>query len=242
MLIVLVHFFPYACERGYLAVDFFFILSGYLFVRQFHKYDGKKFWNSLGKFTQNRLKPLGYVFIIGVIFSIWGFMLSDMNIKFGISSNIGDDWPLGVLWYVQDLIPVLIVMFILRRLIKDKTIFMGLIYVCSVGCFVVFLPIVGQCAGSGWGGFLRAFAEVSIGIIISYIPKIKLKWVNIVFLLVIIPILVWQCFLPNSTNGLRDLKVLFVILLILTITANIENFKRIFLQNSRNAGYKVTAE
>jgi peptidoglycan/LPS O-acetylase OafA/YrhL len=197
---------PAKCERGYLAVEFFFILSGYLFVRQANKYKDKSFLKGLGGFTCARLKSLGFIFIVTLAFAI-AYYVNWLNrgntTHWGVYK--GEFGPFGLLWYMQNLIPILIIMFVLYRLAKKQYIFLPTVAAIMIVCSVFFLPDVIWAWGWGYGGILRGFAEVSLGILLYYIPKIKIRFVAIVALAVIVPLIIWQLFLPEKAEVLYNL-------------------------------------
>ena len=64
-------------DDGYIAVEFYFILSGFHFLKTLDKYKDKALAVGLVQMIWSKIKPLGMAFIIGVVFVIWQEILED---------------------------------------------------------------------------------------------------------------------------------------------------------------------
>lgn len=60
---------PFA--HGYLAVEFFFILSGFYLIKSVEKYNTKPYLSSLGHFLLKRFLPIALPFAISTVFVVW---------------------------------------------------------------------------------------------------------------------------------------------------------------------------
>lgn len=143
---------------GRLSVEFFFILSGYFLIRSIDKFIEYGYFKGLFKFFISKYKSIFGPLVIAMIFNIVHSILSD-------KSSI-DIWIF--LWYVQKLMIVSIVCFTLRYFIKDKRVFFLLILAgCIASNILHALPEFYE------RGIVRAYAAITIGMLLSYIPKIK---------------------------------------------------------------------
>ena len=75
-------------NHGYIAVEFFFILSGFYILQTIDKYKDKSFFTGLWKMLWSRVKSLSLPFIVGLVFVFW-FMFLEGQISL-----------LGYLWYI----------------------------------------------------------------------------------------------------------------------------------------------
>lgn len=145
-------------SHGYIAVEFFFILSGFFLIKGINRHIEKPFFKGLISFLWKRIKALGLPFIIGVIFAVW-FMFIE-----------GEITTLGYLWYIPFMLLAFVVVFILKKLIKNEKIFISIIFlITAVSYVLLYVPIL-----KGWGLF-RGLGGVCLGVLISYIPKLNLK-------------------------------------------------------------------
>ncbi|MDR1906577.1 MAG: acyltransferase family protein [Clostridiales bacterium] len=146
---------------GFLAVEFFFILSGYLFIPIVLKYDKmESLIKTFPKYLFHRIKGFGLPFLIGVGFSTYYMIISK-----------GDDW-LGFQWFIVSLLLALSVFFIVYRFIKKPWQWTIVALICIAVYFGVRFGIGGD-RGEGAAYYLRAFYCVSCGICVFYLPKIQ---------------------------------------------------------------------
>ena len=158
-------FVPFKGElfgQGYLAVEFFFVLSGFFLMRSIDKYIEGPTKEGLLSFLKHRIKGILIPFLIGEIFVlIYSFTIE-------ISSNLF----FGYLWYIRDLFIAMTCVFLLRKFIKNKKIFYSVLAAASLIAFFGFfwLPLF------AWpGGPFRSAAAIPLGIFASLIPKITAK-------------------------------------------------------------------
>lgn len=171
-------------SHGYIAVEFFFILSGFFLIKSIDKYKEKPFFNGLFTFLFKRIKSLGLPFIVGVIFAIW-YMFLECKISI-----------LGYLWYIPAMLLAFIIIFILRKFVSNKKLFLAIISLIVVASYLIlYIPIL-----KGWGIF-RGIGGVSLGVLISFIPKFNLKFKSINFnwiiTILLIGLILYLAYLPK---------------------------------------------
>ena len=107
-------------NHGYIAVEFFFILSGFYILKAIDQTKDKPFFTGLWHILWSRTKSLGLPFIIGLIFVVW-FMFLEGQISL-----------LGYLWYIPFMLLSFVLIYTLKRLLKNKNIFLlYLFYHCQ---------------------------------------------------------------------------------------------------------------
>jgi peptidoglycan/LPS O-acetylase OafA/YrhL len=148
---------------GFLSVEFFFILSGYLFIPIVLKYNrNESLIKTLPRYLLHRLKGFGLPFLIGVVFSTYYMILSN-----------GDDW-LGFQWFIVALLLTLGIFFVVFRFIKKPYQWAVAAVICAAVYFAVRFGIGGE-RGEGAAYFFRALYCVPFGICLFYLPKMKDK-------------------------------------------------------------------
>lgn len=149
---------------GRVSVEFFFVLSGYLFLCTLDRLKDLPLKKGLLKLVVGKLKPLFAPLIIGVV----------TNIIYNIIAKEYFDSIWGYLWYVEAMMIVLIVYLVLRRLIKSDKAFTYTV----LGVFIVATLMRFSGIFYSWG-YVRAAATVSLGMLLAKLPKIQLrrKWI-----------------------------------------------------------------
>lgn len=140
---------------GDLAVEFFFVLTGFFLARSMKKYLSMPLRQGLGTFLRHRFKAIAIPFIISEIFVLI------YSLGFDFSYN----FLFGYMWYIRDLFIAITVLFILRKYIKKDLVFYILLAVASAAVLALRWP----------GGGFRAVAFIPIGMLASLIPPIKIK-------------------------------------------------------------------
>lgn len=159
-------YFPYqGCffSPGRISVEFFFILSGWFMIKNISKYDDQSFFKGLFNLIKDKIFALGIPLLVGILFNIPYKILVGMEAWWDISI-----W--GYLWYVHDLLIVLIFYFCLKRLVKNKKTFLWIAFAIFVVTSVLHaVPILCN------SGYLRAFPIMTLGMFASFLPKLNLK-------------------------------------------------------------------
>lgn len=154
-------------SNGRIAVDFFFLLSGFFFLNSYAKEIEKPIFQGLASFVWKRFRPLCVTFCICEVFSLLYFFANGMS---------GSIW--GYLWYIPHLLVVFAIYFLLRRIIKNDHIFYGVVIIISAICYYLVLTYTVDY------GIFRGLAGIGLGILISKIPKLNFKYSNIISILV----------------------------------------------------------
>ena len=155
---------------GRVCVEFFFVLSGYLFFSFLEKSKEVSLSKSLIKLFKTRFLPIGIPIVIAFISNTLNCILS------GKSVNI---W--GYIWYISAMFGLMIALIIVRKLIKsDKAFFLVLAAAMIVALVMKF---------AGWlysWGEIRAVSSLPMGIFMAMLPKIKRKYKFITISLLIL--------------------------------------------------------
>ena len=155
---------------GRVSVEFFFILSGYFFLRTLDKLAELPLRESLPKLIVGKLKPLFFPLIIGVL----------SNIIYNIITKDYFDGIWGYLWYIEAMMLVFIAYLILRRIIKSDRAFTYL----TIGIFILATLMRFSGVFYEWG-YVRAAATISLGMLLSKLPKIEIKHKWVVWILLV---------------------------------------------------------
>ena len=155
---------------GRVCVEFFFVLSGYLFMSFLQKSKDRPIKESLSKLYKSRISPLLIPVIIGVLSNIINDIISkDFN-------------PWGYLWYVEVMIVEMIGLIYLRKRINDDRKFTrSLVIIMLVSLVLKFSGLLYSF------GYIRGASSIPMGLLIAMLPKWKPrhKWL---ILLPLIPV------------------------------------------------------
>ena len=163
---------------GRVSVEFFFVLSGFLFVGTLEKLSDLPLNKSLPKMIVGKLKPLFFPLIIGVL----------SNIIYNIVAKEYFDGIWGYLWYIEAMMLVFIAYLVLRKVIKSDRVFTYL----TIGVFILSTLLRFSGVFYEWG-YVRAFATISLGMLLTRLPKIEIKQKWLIWV-ILIPVQI-ACFL-----------------------------------------------
>lgn len=210
-------YFPYQgsyFSPGRISVEFFFVLSGWFLVKSLDKYMHLPYWKGLFLFIKNKLILLGIPLAVGLFF----------NILYKCVAGVDSWWNFSIwvyLWYVHDMFIVFIFYYTLRKFVKSQKWFLAITAIVFVATSVIHaFPQF-----YAWGDF-RAFSAMSLGVLISFLPSIKLKKQWLLWIpLVCVQLLILRMLLFDFTfveEELLDL-VLYPALIYLTFQLQIHN-------------------
>ena len=196
--------FPYNGKYfgpGGIAVEFFFIVSGYLFMRSLKKWQDMPLWKGLPKMLLSKIKPIAIPLGLGLVSNllyIW---------------TVGEKGFWGYLWYVRVMLVCFAVYFVLARWIKNRKAFfavtLGICLICSYVRFGL-----GEYAFS----YTRGGSALSIGILLSYLPPLQSKkkwwlWCVVAVLQAITFVVVANQWSLVSVNGVNAVEAVMVFML-----------------------------
>lgn len=145
---------------GRVSVEFFFVLSGYLFLRTLDKLSELPLRESVPKLIVGKLKPLFFPLIIGIL----------SNIIYNIVTKDYFDGIWGYLWYIEAMMLTFVAYLILRKIIKSEKTFLYVV----LGIFILATLMRFSGIFYEWG-YVRAFATISLGMLLAKAPKIEIK-------------------------------------------------------------------
>ena len=158
-------FVPYKCELfsdGFLAVEFFFVLSGFFLVRSVDKYTALPTKIGITGFLRHRFSSIAVPFLIGEVFVL----------IYSLRHPISVNFLFGYLWYVRDLFIAMTAVFLLRRFVKNERIFYLILTAVSIIAMFGFrwIPMMAWPSGP-----FRSAVAMPLGMLAARIPKITVK-------------------------------------------------------------------
>lgn len=159
---------------GRACVEFFFILSGFLFYSFLERCKTESIRESILRLHKTRFLPLAIPTCIGVLSNVIECFVER---KFSV-------W--GYLWYIEVMFIEMVVLILLRRWIKsDKRFMLVILGIMAVAVAVKFFtPLY------SWG-FIRGASTIPMGLFLASLPKLKRKWLATLLLIPTVAI----CFL-----------------------------------------------
>ena len=211
-------------REGYLSVEFFFIVSGIFLLNSIKRTDGLPFWKGCGKLMWGRLKPLVYTLAVVFCVNLTGIIVLASQNGFDFQVHVG---TVFYLWFLPFLFFGVFMMYVLYRLIKNKYVYFIVLGILAVAGYVVQF---GVHFSYKWTDQLplsiaRSLGGVSLGVLISRIPVIKLRWkkinFNYLFLIVSLAGLVWMAREPRNAWARGGIIVLCALLIYFTLGTNV---------------------
>lgn len=160
--------FPYRgpyFSPGRVSVEFFFVLSGYLFARSQEKWRTLPMREALRALLRSKLGPLAIPLVIG--------LLSNLACNIVTGDYFGGLW--GYLWYVHAMIVTMFFYVILRnRITNDRAFFYTVLGICIAATLGRFSGIF-----YSWGYF-RAASTLSLGMLLAKLPPLPERYRRLV--------------------------------------------------------------
>ena len=133
----------------------------------------------------DKVKPLGFPFVVGLVFVVWQGVLE------------GKPVLMGYLWYIPIMLLAFALIYTIRRLTKSTlTFIIALACIVAVSYLILYIPIVEQL------GVARGLGAVSLGVLISFIPKrifkIKRFKLNVIIVIILFFTVLLLAFLPKE--------------------------------------------
>ncbi len=155
---------------GRVSVEFFFVLSGYLFLRTLERLRDEPMGRGILKLLYSKIKPLFFPLVIGII----------CNIAYNIVTKEYFDDIFGYLWYVEAMLLTFVAYFILRRLIKSDKAF----FYTTLGIFIAATIMRFSGIFYTWG-YVRSASTISLGMLLARLPRLnfKRKWLTLILLI-----------------------------------------------------------
>ena len=148
-----------------ISVEFFFILSGFLFYHSLERLREKRTLEAVSLSLKTKLAPLLVPTVIGMISNLILNILSDYRPKLEV---------FRYLWYIPAMLAVLVVYAILRTLLKSDKLFFGVI-----ACLFVIATAL-RFSGNDklfFFDYIRSTSAISLGILVALVPRLKLRQV-----------------------------------------------------------------
>ena len=184
---------------GRISVEFFFILSGFLLLRSLDKIEDMPWYKGVWTVLYKKVKPLFVPLVIGLT----------GNAVHKILVNEFELFAWGYLWYVQDMLVVCVAYYLLKRLVKSEKAYMGITF----GAFLIGALLLSFTPLYSWGIF-RAITSISLGMLLSKLPKIKLKRQNLLWIaLAPVQIAVFTILMFSLAGKYRSVEIVLDFLL-----------------------------
>lgn len=202
-------------ERNYevfgipeLAVDFFFMLSGFFLIGSMRKLKEEKLLRGTWKMMFGRLKPMLFTLCFIVVFNAICILLFVREDYFGTLFDLFKYW-----WFVLYLTIGIGVFYLIYRLLRKEGLFVAFLVLVALGMATLqYFVLVKGMFFSDLVFPIRTFGCLAAGMIVSYIPGLKKGriFLSILAVAVLFPTLIylmysvknfWICILIISMFG-----------------------------------------
>src|SRR6266404_6750557 len=238
---------PWIWRRGYLAVDLFFFLSGFVLTHVYgNRFADERSWQTVGKFLWARFCRIypASLFTVGIFVLLYatgrtpfppGISFKDQLIAALLLMQVpwlddilinGPSWSISAEWYAYLLFPFAVPM-ICRLRGRAAAVFCTMLL---IGIAIDHMIFTHEQQDWGWGALARALPEFMVGVFAyrSYSERLFRKiWEKDATLIAVVALIVAAC-LRGTSDGL------IVILLVALLLASVCNSGR--LAGILNAG------
>ena len=207
-----------------LAVDFFFILSGFFLIRSMRELKGEPTLLGAAKLVFSRMKPLLFSVIFITSFNAVCTLLFIHEDYLDVIFCVIKYW-----WYLLYLFIATGLLYIVYRLMKSEKAFCVFLFVLMISMTVFHYAVEER-------GFLiyeftyvaRTFAPLSFGMLISFIPRLKGKWVFLSSVIVFALVVLLFCLAYGEKKYLICLAMVCLFGVLIYFTSTIPVSGRIF--------------
>jgi hypothetical protein len=198
-------------ERNYeifdipeMVIDFFFMLSGFFLMATMRKLKDERILVGAGKMMLGRIKPMLFTLSFITVFNFIAFLVCIKSDRLHVLSELFKYW-----WFVLFLTLGVGIFYIFYRILKSERRFVIFLILVAVASAVVHYLVVYHGALIWRAVFVtRALGGISAGILVSYIPKYKVKSFNpaIPLIILLIPALFYLAY-NDKTFGICILMI-----------------------------------
>lgn len=181
------------CE---LAVDFFFMLSGFFLMRVMRREKDKPAFKGMIKLMLGRVKPMVFSMCFIAVFNLICILLFIKGDYVNTLFELFKYW-----WFILYLSVAIGLLYLIYRILKSEKIFVIFLILLAAGMAYLHYCVM-ELGMFGWMllFFTRTFGCLSAGVLLSYIPSWKNKKHNpsILMVLVLIPTLLYFAYIEKD--------------------------------------------
>ena len=245
--VLIFHFFPYFLPKGFLGVDLFFVISGYLITKIYFKKKENNFFDFFYKRLHRIAPSIIFTVILSVFFSLILFLPNDLNnfwnsvlytlllvpnfyflFTGGYFGGINELKPLLHLWSLGVEVQFYFFFPIILLLIKKlKKIFFFLLIIFFVSLITHYFFLMNDLKNLSFFLLPLRFWEFIAGSIIFFVPRIKLNYAHqyIIYIISILLIFLIIFIKPNLLNDfIRQILICFCASLIIYLGDGIKKY------------------
>lgn len=209
---------------AHLAVDFFFILSGMFLRRSMKRRSEEKTLVGMTGLVGDRIKPILFPLCFVAAFNMICIALFVREDVLKTMFNVFCYW-----WYILYLVIAVALFYLLYRAVKNEKIFAAILaLICIAMCTLHYFTEEHDFFISELTFVYRAFACLSFGMLISYLPTLKKKAVAVAIIIVAILIGVLLYLAWGDKNYLICLTIVLLFAPLVYFTSTIEVGGKVF--------------
>ncbi len=207
------------CE---LAVDFFFMLSGFFLMRIMRREKDTPVFKGLGRIMLGRVKPM--LFTVGFI-AAFNFICMALFIRGDLMHYVDTFFDLFKYWWFVIYLTIAIgVLYLIYRLLKSEKKFIIFLAVLALAMAYLHYLVVVEGMFSWRVLFTtRTFGCIPMGILVSYIPALKIKKFNpsIPIVVVLVPTLIYLAYIEKGFFTCIGMILMFGALMYFSCNINV---------------------
>ncbi len=207
-----------------LAVDFFFMISGFFLIRSMRKLKEEKAFAGMWKIMFGRIKPMmftmGFIITFNLVCVILFIRGDYLNTLFRLFMY----W-----WFVLYLVVAIGILYLVYRLLKNEKYFAVFLAILSVVMAIIHYSVVEH--GKLFPEmvfFTRTLGCTSVGILLSYIPALRYKKFNfgIPAVIILLPTILYLYY--NDKNFIMCLVIIALFAALIYFSSSISVSGRVF--------------